>query len=95
MEKEIRINTEDMHTIYSGITFNDPTGDIKRIRSCIYSLLRLVDYMNEAWDEATTIDNISIRQNVMQRLSESIENLMNLIQSADRALIYEFREKEI
>ena len=81
-------------TIYSGIAFNDPTGDIKRIRSLIYSLLWLIDDMNSAWDDATRIDDVSIRQNVMQRLSESIESLMNLVQSADRSLLYEFRQNQ-
>ncbi len=81
-------------TIYSGIAFNDPTGDIKRIRSCINSLVNLIDDMYTAWDDATRIDDTSIRQNVMQRLSESIESLMNLVQSADRSLLYEFRNNQ-
>lgn len=76
-------------TIYSGIAFNDPTGDLYRIKSLINSLLRIVDDMYSAWDDATRIDAVFIRQNVMQRLSESIESLMNLVQSADQALLDE------
>lgn len=88
------MNDEDNITVYSGIAFNDPDGDIKRIRTLLYSLINLVDDINSAWDAATLIDNISIRQGIMERLTDSINNLMLLVQSVDRMLIYDLRKKE-
>ena len=88
------VKNENNITIYSGIAFNDPTGDIKRIISLINSLINLVDDMYSAWDDATRIDNISIRQGIMERLTDSIQNLMLLVQSVDRMLTYDLHKKE-
>lgn len=92
--KEMNKNENNI-TIYSGIAFNDPTGDIKRIRSLINLLLSVVDDMDSVWDDATRIDNISIRQCIMERLADAIGNLMQLVQSVDRMLIYDLRQKEV
>lgn len=81
-------------TMYSGIMYNDPTGDIKRIRSIINTLCNLVDDMFSAWDDATKINDISVRHGVMERLTESIDNLMLLVQSVDRSLTVTLRQKE-
>ena len=81
-------------TMYSGIMHNDPTGDIKRIISTIDTLCNLVDDMFSAWDDATKINDISVRHGVMERLTESINNLMLLVQSVDRSLTVTLRQEE-
>ena len=70
--------------MYSGITFNDPTGDISRIKDCINSLCDMVDNMHIAWEAAAHINNIDIRQYLMMQLRELLDITMASINKADR-----------
>ena len=84
---------EEMNTIkltkvckISGIEYMDPTGDLRRIMGVTDSLIRIVHDVYSAWDEATGINNITIRHCAMETLRDSIDRMTYCIQKIDNLL---------
>ncbi len=79
----------------NGIMYRDPSGDMRRIKSVLEASVELIEDMFDAWNKATYIDDVDVRQGAMDCLNESIDRMMHFVHSVDRWLTVESHEKEV
>lgn len=90
-----KMNRNDDLCKINGIMYRDPTGDMRRIKSVLESSIELIQNMFGAWNEATYIEDVAVRQGAMDCLNESIDRIMHFVHSVDRWLTVESHEKEV
>lgn len=91
---------EEMNTIkltkvckINGIEYMDPTGELRRIMWLTESMIRTVHELYTEWDDATAINDSTIRHCTMDTLRDSIDRMTYCIQKVDN--LVDLKTKEV